>query len=172
MLQFIILGFLIKCDLNGYAIKKTMSLSTVNFVDTSFGSIYPALKKLNQKGHITAREIVEQGKIKKMYSITPEGKEAFLKWLEIPINPTVTKLEYMARIFFYQNLEKEKAYALIEKFVADIKHLKNELEGTKDYVDEISDYYEMSVYRVGNAYYDFLIDWYEKFLVELKEKNE
>ncbi len=55
MLQFVILGFLMNCDMNGYAIKKKMSLSTVNFVDASFGSIYPALKRLHQHGYIIVR---------------------------------------------------------------------------------------------------------------------
>lgn len=171
MLQFVILGFLMNCDMNGYAIKKKMSLSTVNFVDASFGSIYPALKRLHQNGYITVQEVVENGKNKKIYSITPEGKKAFLEWLEIPINPAAAKFDYMAKIFFYDHLEEKKAVSLIEKFLADIWLLKTQLESTEGVISQISDYYEMSVFNVGNSYYDFLITWYEKFLAELKEKN-
>lgn len=113
-------------------------------------------------------------KTKKIYSITPEGKKkAFLEWLEIPINPAAAKFDYMAKIFFYDHLEEKKAVSLVEKFLADIRLLKKtQLESTEGVISQISDYYEMSVFNVGNAYYDFLITWYEKkFLAELKEKK-
>ncbi len=172
MLQFVILGFLMSHDMSGYDIKKKMSLSTVNFVDASFGSIYPALKRLKQKGHITYEEIVENGKNKKIYSVTPEGKNEFLNWIEIPINPQLTKFDQMVKIFFYNHIAKEKAIYLIEKYICDLRSLKDKLEGTKDIVSQKADYFEMSVFKVGNGYYDFLIKWYEKFLAELKEKND
>ncbi len=105
---------------------------------------------------------LKMAKNKKIYSITPEGKKAFLEWLEIPINPAAAKFDYMAKIFFYDHLEEKKAVSLVEKFLADIRLLKTQLESTEGVISQISDYYEMSVFNVGNAYYDFLITWYEK----------
>lgn len=45
MLIYVILGFLCEKDMTGYEIKQKMTLSTSNFIDASFGSIYPMLKK-------------------------------------------------------------------------------------------------------------------------------
>lgn len=45
MLIYVILGFLCEKDMTGYEIKQKMTISTSNFIDASFGSIYPMLKK-------------------------------------------------------------------------------------------------------------------------------
>ncbi|WP_236880832.1 PadR family transcriptional regulator [Clostridioides difficile] len=49
MLEYIILGFLMEKELSGYDLKQIMSESTSYFFDASFGSIYPALKRLETK---------------------------------------------------------------------------------------------------------------------------
>lgn len=49
MLEYIILGFLLSKDLTGYDLKQRMAKSTSFFFDASFGSIYPALKRLEAK---------------------------------------------------------------------------------------------------------------------------
>ncbi|WP_088185748.1 PadR family transcriptional regulator [Desulfosporosinus sp. FKA] len=52
MTEYILLGFLMQNSMTGYDIKQHMSMSTSYFIDASFGSIYPALKRLEQKGFI------------------------------------------------------------------------------------------------------------------------
>lgn len=53
MLIYVILGFLCEKDMTGYEIKQKMTLSTSNFIDASFGSIYPMLKKM-EKGSLSS----------------------------------------------------------------------------------------------------------------------
>ena len=77
MIEFIILGFLMTNNMTGYDIKQKMSISTSNFIDASFGSIYPTLKRLEQKKLICFEEIVENGKLKKVYCVTEQGKKEF-----------------------------------------------------------------------------------------------
>lgn len=48
MLIYVILGFLCEKDMTGYEIKQKMTISTSNFIDASFGSIYPMLKKMEK----------------------------------------------------------------------------------------------------------------------------
>ncbi len=86
MLEYIILGFLMEKELSGYDLKQIMSESTSYFFDASFGSIYPALKRLETKGYIHYHEVIDGSKLKKLYSITNTGKEVFLEWLKKPIN--------------------------------------------------------------------------------------
>lgn len=76
-------------EATGYEIKK---LSTepgsafAYFVDASFGSIYPALNRLESDGMVTAREEREPGKpARKIYAITEEGREELVTSLsELP----------------------------------------------------------------------------------------
>ena len=78
MLEYIILGFLMTKERSGYDLKRCMTQTTSYFFDASFGSIYPALKRLTQKGLVTFREDVDGGKFKKVYRITDSGRTAFM----------------------------------------------------------------------------------------------
>lgn len=78
MFDRIVLGFLMERDMTGYDIKKTMENSTNFFFNTSYGNIYPTLKKLEEAGHLKSYEEIRKGKLNKFYSITDEGKKAFM----------------------------------------------------------------------------------------------
>ena len=87
MLEYIILGFLMGCAASGYDLKQYMAESTSYFFDASYGSIYPALKRLEEKKLILSEEKVTGGKFKKLYSITEEGRGVFLTWLSRCVLP-------------------------------------------------------------------------------------
>ena len=72
MLEYIILGFLMRRKATGYDLKQYMAESTSYFFDASYGSIYPALKRLEEKKFLCSEEQVTGGKFKKLYSVTGE----------------------------------------------------------------------------------------------------
>ncbi|HGM3220142.1 PadR family transcriptional regulator [Clostridioides difficile] len=49
-------------ELSGYDLKQKMSTSTSYFFDASFGSIYLALKRLEEKDYICYREVIDGSK--------------------------------------------------------------------------------------------------------------
>ncbi|MEM8749552.1 MAG: PadR family transcriptional regulator [Pseudomonadota bacterium] len=73
-------------DSTGYEIRKMVSDGHFShFVDASFGSIYPALKSMEDDGLVTCREEAQAGKPnRKIYSINDEGRKAFLEALTQP----------------------------------------------------------------------------------------
>ena len=78
----IILGFLMQKSMTGYELKKAFSISFSFFSGLSYGSIYPALKKMEQQGLITMRMEIQEGlPNKKIYTITKLGREKFLSQL-------------------------------------------------------------------------------------------
>ncbi|MCW0824055.1 PadR family transcriptional regulator [Clostridioides difficile] len=62
ILKYIILGFMMEKELSGYDLKQKMSTSTSYFFDASFGSIYLALKRLEEKDYICYREVIDGSK--------------------------------------------------------------------------------------------------------------
>ena len=84
-------------DASGYEIKKLVTESHYShFVDASFGSIYPALGKLEGEGLVTQREEREPGKPpRKMYSITKNGREVLLEQLAEPPREDVFRSEFL-----------------------------------------------------------------------------
>jgi DNA-binding PadR family transcriptional regulator len=97
----IILGFLSYGEMSGYDIKQAFSHSIGFFYDASFGAIYPALRKLEEDGYVTKREIIQTGKPNKiLYRITEAGKEQFLREIKTPIMPPVLRSDMLVKIFF------------------------------------------------------------------------
>ncbi|WP_306256671.1 PadR family transcriptional regulator [Pararhizobium sp. IMCC21322] len=91
------LGILNFEDATGYEIRK-MSIDGKysHFVDASYGSIYPALNKLESEGMVSCREETQQGKpARKIYSINAAGREELIKSLQEPPSPDVFRSEFL-----------------------------------------------------------------------------
>lgn len=84
-------------DATGYEIKKlSMEGKYSHFVDASFGSIYPSLARLEKDGLVTCREETHPGKPpRKVYSITPAGREEFVRSLFEPPARDVFRSEFL-----------------------------------------------------------------------------
>lgn len=111
----------------GYEIRK---LSTEghysHFVDASYGSIYPALTRMEEDGLVESREEVQKGKpSRKVYSITDAGRAAFVSALKKPIQRDIFKSNFMLVCMFAHVMSKADVSAAIETQLA---HLRGELE--------------------------------------------
>jgi len=99
MLEYIILGLLMSKEMSGYDLKQYMLKSTSNFFNAGYGSIYPALKRMEAKGLISSRETVDGGKYKKLYSIKEPGIAEFREWLDLPVKFSKDSLDHLVKIF-------------------------------------------------------------------------
>ena len=82
MLDFAILGILTDGPLHGYELKRVLADSEHGFWTVSFGSLYPALRRLEKQGYVSVG--MEGGSRRKVYQLTPEGKAYFQELLEAP----------------------------------------------------------------------------------------
>ncbi len=84
-------------DATGYEIRKESTEGRFSyFDDASFGSIYPALARLESEGMVTVREEPQSGKpAKKVYSITEAGREEFINSLCEPQAPDTFKSPFL-----------------------------------------------------------------------------
>ena len=72
----LVLRTLVLGPLHGYGIAKAIRANSSDALDIEFGSLYPALKRLELKGWISAKwEISEHNRKAKYYSLTPAGRE-------------------------------------------------------------------------------------------------
>lgn len=81
------LSILYEGEATGYDIRRLcVEGECAYFVEASFGSIYPALAKLEQEELVTSRTEAQNGKpAKKVYSITDAGRTAFTEELMAPL---------------------------------------------------------------------------------------
>lgn len=166
MTEYILLGFLMEKDMTGYDMKQHMSMSTSYFVNASFGSIYPSLKRLGKKGLVELKESAENGKLKKIYCINDQGKAEFLKWLASPIAVSKTDISSpLAKIFFFRYLPREQATMLIEQCINDLECYQKSLLDLKSKVAHKADPFELCTLDFGLDCYDFAINWCKKNLI-------
>jgi transcriptional regulator len=72
----IVLRTLVMEPLHGYTIAKSIRDRSGDALDIEFGSLYPALKRLELKGWITSKwETSEHGRRVRVYRLTPAGRE-------------------------------------------------------------------------------------------------
>lgn len=132
-LQFGILGLLNYAPMTGYNLKKIFDKSINHIWTASLSQIYRELGTLEKKGYVNSKiEEQDDRPDKKIYSITENGKQAFIGWLNnIPdefISPK--RDEFMLKLFFGARLGKDHAKNQLERFVEDrsqfIKNLQDD----------------------------------------------
>src|SRR5713226_6009694 len=75
-LEMLVLQTLLLAPLHGYGIARAIRSNSNEALDIEFGSLYPALKRLELKGWIVAKwEISEHNRRAKYYRLTPTGRK-------------------------------------------------------------------------------------------------
>jgi len=76
LLDMLVLKTLVMGPLHGYGIAKAIHSTSNERLAIEFGSLYPALKRLEQKGWIDSKwETSEQNRRAKYYRLTPTGRK-------------------------------------------------------------------------------------------------
>lgn len=170
--DYIILGCLSISPMSGYDVKRLISVSTSLFYNASYGSIYPTLKKMEETGLVSAEETVENGRFKKIYALTAEGRREFMEWLEEPPKPIVIKNDMLVRLFFYRHLPREKVLSITAAHIKQLQAFQLELEEIESTDGTVADRFQQYTLQWGKDFYDFQIGWYEKLLQELSGDKE
>jgi PadR family transcriptional regulator AphA len=90
---------------SGYEIKKAIDTVISSFWYESNGQIYPALKRLASSGLIKVRSDSKKGRRKKLYAITPKGRERLRVWLAAPVEIGKPRDELILKLFFGSEAE-------------------------------------------------------------------
>ena len=86
--------------MSGYDLKRRFSESVGFFYRASDGSLYPALKTLAKRGMVRMRTMRTGARARKLYAITPRGREWFLRTLAQPSPPILVYDESSVKLYF------------------------------------------------------------------------
>ncbi len=170
MLEHILLGLLHEQPMSGYDLKKTIDSTVGFFYSTSFGSLYPALKRLEEKEYVIVEDVKGDSKNKKIYTLQKAGKEAFIKWLEQPLKSS--KNEHLLKIFFMDYLDEEMRSYLLKEFQNKLKGERQMLKEVEQIViGELAEltnpqdfYYRLSMLQYGVRHFEMELDWLEDII--------
>jgi PadR family transcriptional regulator AphA len=141
-LQYGILGMLSYAPMNGYTLKKLFS-NSINYIWTaSLSQIYRELGALEGKGFVTsAIEQQDDRPDKKVYTITENGKRAFIGWLhDFPdVLAAPKRDEFMLRVFFGAKLDKAELISQFERFIEERKNADITMGEGKKIIDSAAD---------------------------------
>lgn len=113
------LGLLTRGEASGYEIKKQMEQGPLaHFYRAGFGSIYPALSRLDEEGFVTCTEMVQAKRPgKKVYRITESGIAAFKNALRAQPSDDWMRSDCLFMMFFSEFLEPGRMKEVFEKYL-------------------------------------------------------
>ena len=123
--RYAVLGMLTLRPMSGYEIKKMMSESTDYFWSESNGQLYPTLSRLADEGLVECQLEANGAKTKKIYSISPSGREALEIWLSDEVEASSSRNELLLKIFFGHNVPLD----------VSLSHVKNRLAQSQNGLD-------------------------------------
>lgn len=126
----ICLGILTRGSATGYEIRRTFDESGLqHFVEASLGSIYPALSRLTEEGLVSVREEAQEKRPdRKVYSITPQGRSAFLGALMQPLAEDRHRSPFLFAMQFSGLLPVSRLQSLIDGYIAQSEEKLAQLE--------------------------------------------
>ncbi len=140
MLELAILGLLKERAMHGYQLKKRLSDTLGGFWRVSYGSLYPALKRLQKQGAVEmvfAKEDVRRRK--NVYRITEKGEELFAELLARTGHEATEDAGFPVRLAFFQYLKPETRIHLLERRRAFLEErfadLKRSLQSYRERID-------------------------------------
>ena len=175
MLELAILGALKEKPMYGYELKKRLSYLLGHLWKISYGSLYPALKRLESKDAVErAYTVKAKTRNRYVYRITPEGEEAFQRLLvDTRKSSEITDADkFSIRLAFFQYMEPEMRLWLLERRKNYLEEKLDEMSGTgkgRD-KDKDTDSYRQGLYRHRQELLKSDITWLED-MIEQERKQ-
>ena len=167
MLELAILGALKEKPMHGYELKKRLSYLLGHLWKISFGSLYPALKRLETKNAIEkAYSVKEKTRNRYVYRITPEGERIFQGLLvDTRKSSEITDGDkFSLRLAFFQYMDPEMRLRLLERRKSYLEERLNEFSGQGKTRYKDSDSYRQGLYRHRQEMLQSDITWLNEFI--------
>ena len=171
MTELLVLAILLEGNFTLYKIKQNILNIFSVFLSASFGSIHPAVKKLEKNGYISVKNKMSKGGQKSsVYSITPKGKKYFeeLMLADISDSPFFAERIINIKLMLLDSVNKEARKTVLESIKGyyeirqiNAKDLLENMEKTeeKDFRKKLLKHYADKVSSE--------IKWVENFIIRI-----
>ncbi len=107
---------------SGYDIKKTFDSSMRFYWNATFTQIYRTLTRLHDEGLLNMEVIQQEDHPnKKVYTITPQGREELIKWIGKPLEIQKYRSEMLVQITLADRLENEQFVNMLEQYIQKVE---------------------------------------------------
>jgi len=168
-----ILGLLHYQDMHGYRIKRHMEQHFGHMWSINYGQIYPNLKKMEEEGLVTKEEVARSGTpSRKLYSITPAGKEAFAEWLvSDPHGTMLLRDPFLLRFVFFGFGNKDRTLGLVDE---QIRSYETQLEKRRENMRrwQRQGIYVRQMGELGLLLNEMILEWLKRSRKEIAESSD
>jgi DNA-binding PadR family transcriptional regulator len=184
MLELPVLGLLKERAMHGYELRKQLGAMLGPFWQVSWGSLYPALRRLARDGAVekvveqaapkprrtrtatkSTRSTMNAGRRKNVYRITPAGEQLFTELLEESA-ASVDAEHFTLKLAFFRYLEPEARLALLERRRAYLQEKLAQFRANLREYKEKVDSYTLSLQHHGMASTESDIAWIEELITQ------
>lgn len=174
-----ILGLLLYRNMSGYELDKTFKES-LNFFWTAHPSqIYRELAQMEKQALLTSELVFQTDKPnKKIYALTPSGKEYFHNWLsQSSETDSVLRHTFLVRMFFSGEQSTIETIATLKKYQQNCIHNLEKLSETAHIISNRAQllddpskaiYWELTA-DFGESYFKMCLNWAENAIKQLEE---
>ncbi|HEX9376160.1 MAG TPA: PadR family transcriptional regulator [Actinomycetota bacterium] len=150
MLELAILGLLKERSMHGYQLSKRLTDTLGAFWKVSYGSLYPALKRLEREGAVEpVFDPDDVGRRKNVYRITAKGEALFAELLQEAAPESWEDNRFRVRLAFFRYLKPDTRLRLLEKRRAYLEDRLSDIKSSLKAYRERIDAYTMSLMRHG-----------------------
>lgn len=112
-----LLGLLARAPMHGYELKTAFETELASLLTLNYGQLYPALDRLETDGLVIKERVAQDDRPdKKVYSITPRGREELAKWLGEPSPPPkLNRDEFTFKLMAVGVLSVDEARHLVHR---------------------------------------------------------
>ncbi len=100
--------------MSGYDIKKHVHKALSAVTSASYGTLYPTLHKLLDEGAVEVQEVPQQSRpSKKLYRITPKGRDELQIWLRQPPTADQVRREFLLKLYLAEGMPRQELLLLL-----------------------------------------------------------
>ena len=190
MLELAVLGLLKERAMHGYELRKQLGTMLGPFWQVSWGSLYPALRRLAKTGAIdkdeqaiakrSSKRVLAKstksakspsmtgGRRKTVYKITPDGERMFTEMLQ-ETAAAVDAEHFTLKLAFFRYLPPETRLTLLERRRAYLQDKLAQFKANVREYKERVDSYTLSLHNHGIAATQSDIEWIDELITN--ERN-
>ncbi len=153
-----VLGLIALAPRSGYDIKRIIDRTIRHFWAASYGQIYPELARLEAAGWVAGADASRGGRSRRVFTITPEGRQALRDWLQGRETRVELRDESLLRLFFADAAPAELGLGLLQARRQGYEQMLEQLRALDDGTGPDSTFVDL-VYRWGLDYCEWGIEW-------------
>jgi DNA-binding PadR family transcriptional regulator len=174
MLELPVLGLLKERAMHGYELRKQLGAMLGPLWQVSWGSLYPALRRLAKAGAVEKMAEVpvrragtglSSGRRKTVYQITPEGEALFHSLLE-ETAASVDAEHFTLKLAFFRYLKPEARLTLLERRRAYLQEKLAQFKTNLKDLGERIDNYTLSMQNHSMAATQSDIEWLDELITQ------